>query len=160
MTSNDGGYYPPPGFPGHPGYPHQPPPKSRSRWPWIIGGGAVVVVLAVVAAVAFFTLGSGGEDDRYDSHRTVVTYEVTGAAASVEIIYESPEGQQHLDATPLPWGETVTLVGEDAYFEVSARAAGESDGELACRVITYGATRLEDRTRGGFVSCGGRVNEL
>jgi hypothetical protein len=171
VTSNDGGYYPPPGgqpwggpqgpppgYPSHPGYPQQPPPGGKSPWPWIIGIGVGVVVLVLVAAVGLVVITSAGDDDRYDSHRTVVTYSVTGAAEAVELIYQGAEGEIHAESVPLPWGETVTLEGKDAYFEVSAQTADGSDQELACRVITYGTTLVEDRTVGGSVSCDGRVN--
>ncbi len=172
MTSNDGGFYPPPGQqpwggqqgppPGFPGYqqpPQQPAPGPKSWWPWIIGGGAALLVVTIVAAVAFIAFGSGGEENKYDSHRTVVTYEVTGAPDSVEVIYQSATGREHVQAADLPWGKTVTLEGEDAFFNVSARTIDGSDQELACRVITLGSTLLEDRTVGGSVTCDGRLNE-
>jgi hypothetical protein len=171
VTNDHGGYYPPPGgqpwggpqgqppgYPSHSGYPQKPPPRGKGRWPWLVGIGAAVVVVVVLAAVGLVVINSGGDDDRYDSHRTVVTYEVTGAAESVELIYQGAEGEIHAESVPLPWGETVTLEGEDAYFEVSAQTTDGSDQELACRVITYGTTLVEDRTIGGFVSCDGRVN--
>ena len=161
MTSNDGGFYPPPGqqpWSGRQG----PPPGARpkSRLPWIIGGGAALLVVIIVAAVALIAFGAGGEENTYDSHRTVVTYEVTGAADSVEVIYQSAAGREHVQAADLPWGTTVTLEGEDAYFNVSARTIDGSDQELACRVITLGSTLHEDRAVSGSVTCDGRLNEF
>lgn len=147
MTSNDGGFYPPES-------------GRKGRWPLIIGSGAALLVVIIVAAVALIAFGSGGEENTYDSHRTVVTYEVTGAADSVEVIYQSAAGREHVQAADLPWGATVTLEDEDAFFNVSARTVDGSDQDLACRVITLGSTLLEDRTVGGSVTCDGRLNEL
>ncbi|WNG81233.1 MmpS family transport accessory protein [Mycobacterium sp. ITM-2016-00316] len=170
MTSNDGGYYPPPGgqpwggpqgpppgYPAHPGYPQQPPPKGKSRWPWIIGAGVLVLVL--VAVLGLVVINAGGDGDEQALQRTVITYEVTGAAGSVELSYWGTEGQQPPTTVPLPWRATVTLEGQDAYFDVSARTAEEPDGELACRVIANGKAIAEERTVGEFVGCGGRLNE-
>lgn len=170
MTSNDGGYYPPPGgqpwsgpqgpppgYPVHPGYPQQPPPKGKSRWPWIIGVGVLVLVL--VAVLGLVVINAGGDGDEQAVQRTVVTYEVTGAAGSVELSYQSAEGQRPPTTVSLPWTETVTLEGEDAYFHVEAQTTDGSDQELACRVITYGKAIVEDRTVSGLVGCIGRLNE-
>lgn len=170
MTSNDGGYYPPPGGqpwgvppgppPGYPGHPQQPLVKGKSPWPWLIGGGAVLVVVILVSVVALVGFGSGGDDDQQAQKRTVVTYEVTGVVESVELAYQSAEGQEHLTKVALPWSATVTLEGEDAYFDVSAQTVDASDRELTCRVTTDGKTLTEDRTISGFVGCGGRLNEM
>ncbi|MGW0159531.1 MmpS family transport accessory protein [Mycobacterium sp. NPDC003323] len=170
MTSNDGGYYPPPGgqpwggqqgpSPGYPVFPPQPSAKRKGPWPWIIGIGAVLVVIIVVAAIGLIAFGSGGDDDAQTQQRTVVTYEVTGAVDSVELIYYSDKGQEHLATAALPWRETVTLEGEDAYFDVSAQTVDASDQELTCRVTADGRTLIEDRTVSGFVGCGGRLNEF
>ncbi|MGK2882778.1 MAG: MmpS family transport accessory protein [Mycobacterium sp.] len=172
MTSNDGGYYPPPGgqpwggpqgpppgFPGHPGYPQQPPPKGKGKWPWIIGIGAGVVVLVLVAVVGLAAIGSGGDGNEDALPRTEVTYEVTGTVGSVELYYSGTEGLEHFETVTLPWRETVTLEGEDAYFEVSVRRAKRSDEELACRVMANGRAIAEERSVGEFVGCGGRLNE-
>lgn len=171
MTHDHGGHYPPPGgppwggppgpppgYPNHPGHPQPQPPAGKNRWPWILGISAAAVVLVLVAAVGLVVVNSGGADDRYDSYRTVVTYEVTGAAESVELVYQGAEGEVHAESVSLPWGETVTLEGKDAYFEVTAQTVDGSDHELSCRVITYGTTLVEDRTVGGFVSCDGRID--
>lgn len=160
MTSNDGGYYPPPGFPGHPGYPQQqPPPKGKGKWPWIIGIFAGLVVLVLVAVVGLAAIGSGGDDNEDALPRTEVTYEVTGAVGSVELVYYSDQGTTQLKTAALPWSETVMLEGEDAYFEVSVRRAERSDEELACRVMANGRAIAEERSVGEFVGCGGRLNE-
>lgn len=173
MTSNDGGYYPPPGgqpwggpqgpppgYPVHPGYPQQPPPKGKSRWPWIIGIVSILVVLVLVVAVGLVAVGSGGDGDEQALPRTEVTYEVTGAVGSVELVYYSNSGQKHLPTATLPWSETVTLEGEDAFFDVSAQTVDASDHELSCRVTANGTTLVSDSTISGFVGCGGRLNEF
>ena len=167
MTSDNGGYYPPPGGQSWgapqgppPGYPQQPSPKGKRPWPWIIGIGAVAVVLVVVAAVALIGFGPGGDDDREVQVHTMVTYEVTGVVESVELVYYSDEGKEHLETAALPWSETVTLEGEDAYFDVSAQTVDASNQELTCRVSANGKTLVEDSTIGGFVGCGGRLNEF
>jgi hypothetical protein len=112
-----------------------------------------------VAAIGLVVVGSGG-DGAQAQQRTVVTYEVSGVVESAELIYWNDEGQQHLATVTLPWSETVTLEGEDAYFDVSAQTVDASDQELACRVVTNGTTLIEDRTMSGFVGCGGRLNEF
>ena len=173
MTNDHGGYYPPPGGqpwgssqgppPGYPNYPgplQQPPSTGKNRWPWLLGIGAAVVVLVLVVAVGLVVITSGGDGDEQALPRTEVTYEVTGTVESVELVYYSDEGQKHLSAVALPWSQTVTLEGEDAYFDVSAQTVDASDQELGCRVSTNGKTLVQDRTISGFVGCGGRLNEF
>ena len=135
------------------------PDGPKGPWPWIIGGGAALLVVIIAAAVAFIAFGSGGDENKYDSQRTVVTYSVTGSADSVELSYQSGERQEPPVEVKLPWTETVTLVGEDAYFDVSAQTVDGASHDLECRVITYGRTIVEDKTVGEFIGCGGRLDE-
>lgn len=168
MTYDTGGNYPPPSGqpwgaqglpPGYPGYPQQPPttPKRKSPWLWIFGVTVLIVVVAVVAVVT--TITSKSDDDVQAQQSTVVTYEVTGAAGTVELSYRGSEHQERPATVPLPWRKEVTLHGADAYFEVSARTADGSDQELACRVTASGQTIVEDRTVSGLIGCMGRLNE-
>lgn len=170
MTSNTGGYYPPqgnqpsggpgglpPGFPGYPGYPPT-APKRKSPWPWIIGIAAAAVVAIVIGAIAIVVVTSWS-DDAATTKETVVTYEVTGTAGSVELAYWGPTGGNRPETVTLPWRKEVTVSGEDAYVSVSAKTTDGSFQEWGCRIMAKGKTVVEDQKYGGTVGCMGRLNQ-
>ncbi|WP_448498213.1 MmpS family transport accessory protein [Mycobacterium syngnathidarum] len=118
-----------------------------------------MIAIAVIALVVV-TSNSDSDGDTQAQQRTVVTYEVSGAAGAVELSYRDTEHQVPPTTVPLPWSKEVTLYGADAYFDVSARTADGTDQELTCRVTANGLTVVEDRTVSGLIGCMGRLNEF
>jgi hypothetical protein len=152
VTSDSGGYYPPPG--GSYGQPSA--PKSKRASPWIIGAGVAALVVVVVTGVVIARDDEGAAEV---PRATVVTYEVTGTAGTVEVAYWGPSGGNRPETVSLPWRHELTVEERDALLSISAQTADGSDQELACRISTGGRTLVADRTVTGYVGCNHRLKD-
>jgi hypothetical protein len=105
--------------------------------------GVVVSVLGLVVSILWVVvLGKAISDvnDQATQHHTV-TYEVTGDAKSVDVVYSTFDQHTILIDTepsaPVPWTKTVEATGflEGAQF---AATTGPDGGSITCKVVVDG----------------------
>ncbi len=82
-----------------------------------------------------------------------VTYEVTGATATVDITYENENGDAaQVSDVPVPWTYSLDAV-EGTFLYVSAQKDGSEDGNVTCSLYVDGVLREANTSAGAYVIC-------
>lgn len=126
-------------YPAH--YPPPPPPARRKRkaWPWVLG------VIGVLMVVMFGSCMAAVNDAVEDAKKPVtITYEVTGDAPKVTIMYTTYSGggwsSNTEDVTTLPagpWTKTAEAEGFSAGGSLIV-STGMEGGTVTCKVTIDG----------------------